>query len=302
MYLIGIDGGGTKTTVILAGKEGNVLKMKQGGPSNLRNVGIGDAAKKIYQLIDDVIDDKSQIALSYIALAAIDEEFFDKKEEILKELKSAGLKGKIVVAGDQLAAFRSGSSQKNGLVAICGTGAAVHGWRNGREAKASGWGFFADEGSAFYIGIEGYRAALKSIDGRINKTEIADLIYEKWKIKDGESLNRRIYSNFMENLPAISLIVSQAADNGDESAQGILKKAGEEMLLSVRTVAGKLEIEDDFPLVLVGGTFSSSFFSSFFKKRIQETYSSVKIILPTKTPAEGAVSLAVEHYKNIIEK
>jgi N-acetylglucosamine kinase-like BadF-type ATPase len=53
-YIIGIDGGGTKTLGTLFDLHGNVIKSVIKGPSNI-SVTEQDAIKTIYEVIDDLI-------------------------------------------------------------------------------------------------------------------------------------------------------------------------------------------------------------------------------------------------------
>lgn len=146
-YVIGVDGGGTKTIAALADLEGRVLTIAKSGSSNPRNVGIKRAAENIAKAIRGLLKNKKRKILStFIGLAALEEEYKLKKEEIKKELlKQRGVSkkalGKITIGSDQIIAFRSATDKKEGVLLIAGTGCVAHGWRAGREAKASGWGW-----------------------------------------------------------------------------------------------------------------------------------------------------------------
>jgi len=156
-YVIGVDGGGTKTIAALATLKGDILLREKSGPSSPRNVGTEKAALSIAEAIHPLLKRKGKIVSTAIALPAIEEEYQEKKEEILNYLRkqkkiSKVFSGKVEIFSDQLTAFRAGTKEKNGIVLISGTGCVAHGWKGNREAKASGWGYFSDEGSAFWAG------------------------------------------------------------------------------------------------------------------------------------------------------
>ncbi|KPJ56774.1 hypothetical protein AMJ49_03825, partial [Parcubacteria bacterium DG_74_2] len=178
-YVIGIDGGGTKTLVALANLEDKILKRTKAGPSNPRNIGIEKSVSNISQGIKKVIKNikKEKIVSIFIALPAVEEEFKPAKKKISALLGFS--QNKINVGSDQLAAFRSGTDKKQGIVLIAGTGCVAHGWRSEKQAKTSGWGYLNDEGSAFWVGQKAYQAIWKDLDGRGPKTLITKLALQK---------------------------------------------------------------------------------------------------------------------------
>ncbi len=295
-YVIGIDGGGTKTAIALANEEGRIFQTERGAPSSWRNVGIENSAKNIYRLIEKIQGEK-KVSVYYITLAAVEEEHKERKEEFISLLRKKGVKGEIVVESDQLAAFRTGTAKKNGIILIGGTGAVACGWRGRRKEKASGWGYLADEGSAFYVGIEGYRSLQKSMDGRAPKTKMQEIIFDEWGIKSGVELNNVIYSDFMRKVPMLSEVVGRAGDEDDKIAKEILREAAKELALTTKTVFYKLRFEESFPMVLSGGMFSSHILKKSVSRRIKKFAPKANIIVPKRKPVEGAVMLAIEYRK-----
>ncbi len=291
MHIIGVDGGGTKTTVALADEKGEIISQEVGGPSNWRNVGVTKSAEVVFSLIKKIKKEK-QISLSYIALAGIEEEWKEKKDDFIKELKEKGLEGEVILGSDQLAAFRAGTDEKEGVIVICGTGTVARGFKNGKDVKASAWGFLADEGAAFYTGIEGYRAVQKAFDERGEKTKIADIMRREWSVETPEELNKKVYGDFLKNIPLLSIMVGEAGREGDKIAISILERSGKEVALYAKTVIKKLGFKEKFPVVLSGGMFNSEIFLSVFKKEIGCFAPKAEIILLEEDPVKGAVKLA----------
>ncbi len=293
-YIIGVDGGGTKTTVALADERGNIIRAKTGGPSNPRNLGVTSATTTISRLINEITEDK-EISASFIALPAVEEEYSGNKEEIKSILKKGGLKGFIKIGSDQLAAFRSGTTESNGVAVIAGTGAVVHAWKNNREAVVSGWGYLADEGSAFHIGIEGFRVIAKDLDGRGEHTEITKILLQKWEVNSANEVRRKIYSDFKTFIPQICIFIEEAATRGDYVASELLKKGGEEVALSLKTAIKELSMEkSSFPVVFCGGMFRSQIFRNLVEKELLKVASKAEVIFPHVEPVKGAVDLARE--------
>lgn len=303
-YVIGVDGGGTKTVAALADLNGKILAIGKSGPASPRNVGIKASVKNVSEAIKKVlkkIGKNEKILSSFIGLPAVEEEFKFQKEEIKKELLkhkeiSPIFKGKVIIGSDQITAFRSSTNKKDGVVLISGTGCVAHGWRAEKEVKTSGWGYLSELGSAFWVGQRGLQAIWKDLDGRGAKTLITKLIFRNWKIKTKENLIEKIYSKKpIKIIPLLSILVNEAGKKGDKIARDILTEVGGELALATNTAIRKLNFQKKkFPLVLVGGMFKSKIVLGTVKKEIKKFAKNSVFIRPTKEPVIGAVKLAIE--------
>ena len=75
-FVIGVDGGGTKTTAAIAGSRGKILAFGKSGPSGPRNVGIKTAAGNIAKAIEKVLKKcgkNKKVLSTYIGLAGVEE-------------------------------------------------------------------------------------------------------------------------------------------------------------------------------------------------------------------------------------
>jgi len=298
-YVIGIDGGGTKTIVALADLKGKILKIAKIGPSSPVNIGVKAAAENISKGIKKVLA-KGEIACTFIGLAAIQEEPRFKKEikkELIKHKEISGIfKGKLEIGSDQIVAFRSGTDEKDGLLIIAGTGCVAHGWRKGKEITSSGWHWLADEGSAFWAGRRVFQSILKDLDGRGRKTTMTNLAFKKLKIKKRENLLEKIYNeNFVKNVSLLSIIADEASKKGDKTAIKIMEQASRELALAGNAVIKKLDFQkQEFPLVLVGSMFKSKIVLNTVEKGIKKMAPRARFIRPKNEPVIGAVKLAIE--------
>ena len=305
-YVIGVDGGGSKTLAVLANLKKEILARAETGPSNLRNVGIKTAGANISEAILKTINGISgkNVFSIFIALAAVEEEFKLEKGKIKKEILkipkiSKTLKGKIEIISDQIAGFKSGTDEKDGLVLISGAGSVCHGWRKNREVKVSGWGWLHDEGSGFWVGRRVFQAIFRELDSRDKKTLLTKLIFQRLKVKTKEDLLFKIYSeNPTKIIPLLSIYCDTAAKKGDRVAKKIMLEAGKKLSLAAKTVIKKLNFQKSrFPLVMVGGMFKSKIVLDTVKREIKKVAPKVQFIQPKVEPAIGAVKLAIEKLK-----
>jgi len=302
-FVIGVDGGGTKTAAALADMNGKIIARAVSGGSSVRDFGIELAAENVAKAIYDLIKRRKNIKIAsvFIGLPAMEEEYKDKKPAIIRELKkqkkiAAIFKGKVEVGSDQLVAFRSGSYAKDGIVAICGTGSAVHGWNGKKEALANNQGWVS-KGSAIWIGNKVMEAVAEDLDGRGKKTILTDLVFKKYKFKDINKLLKFVYQDSKSDLPKLAVLCDEAANQGDKVAQEILIQAGKEIALSVRVVAQKLRFDEQVPLVLVGGVYKSRWMADTAANEIERRYPGKFDFVFAGDPVVGAVKLAIEVVK-----
>ena len=119
-YVIGVDGGGTKTIAVLSNLNGKILAKTKTGPSNPNKFSSERAINNLVEAIEKVSKKypKNKIVFVYIGLAGALERDKERKKEIknklLKEPKLSWLSSKnLIVERDQLVAFQTGTDQKN---------------------------------------------------------------------------------------------------------------------------------------------------------------------------------------------
>lgn len=317
-YVIGVDGGGSKTVAVLANLEGKILARAQTGSASPRNVGLSEAMANVAKAIEKVLKRNKKVSSVFLGLPCLEEEFKNKKGKIKKELLkhkeiSSIFKGKVIIGSDQLVGFRSGTDKKEGMVLIAGSGSVLHGWSGKKEIKISGWGYLTEKGSAFWIGQKGLIALWEELDGLGPKTLITKLIFKKLKIKNKEELIEKVYSkNLIKNILSFSVLVDEAAEKKDKVAKNILIEAAKELALFVKIAIKKLNLprskknlledkpNEKIPLVLIGGMFKSKIILREFKKEVKKFAPKIEFILPKKEPVIGAVKLAIEKLNNAI--
>ena len=298
-FVIGVDGGGTKTACALADLDGKIIKRAVSGGSSVLRYGVKIAAKNIANGIYNVIKAKRsmEIASTVIGLPDIEEEFKDAPPAIIAELKKNKkiakiFKGKVNIVSDQLVAFRAGANGRDGVVAIAGTGTATHGWNGGNEALVNNQGW-VDTGGSEWVGKRVMDAIARSLDGRGEKTALTDKIFKKYKFKDINKLLRFVFQDSRPELAKLSVLCDEAATVGDKVAREILVTAGKEIALSVCVVAKRLGFFEQVPLVLAGGVYKSRGVADTAMNEIERYYPKKFDFVVVGDPVIGAVKLAL---------
>lgn len=309
-YLLGVDGGGTKTTIAVANLKGEIIIEKLINSINFKSVGVEGATKNFVSGINSVIkelknkDDEPFFKSSYFGLAGLNTSY-DKVvyvNIILNESITSYLNPqKSVLCNDTVIGLAAGSMNKNRVIIICGTGSNCYGVNEeGSEAKANGWDYLlADEGSGISMGFKALHAIMRAYDGRGEETLLTKAIFEFLNINSIDELNRWTYDEpFSKNrFASLSLPLCNTAEMGDKVAIKILKEEAEEVIISVSTVVKKLHMENrNFDLVFVGNNFKCiKYFKKIILKNLKNSFPYINYIPLTSKPVEGAIRLALQN-------
>ncbi|MEO8398565.1 MAG: BadF/BadG/BcrA/BcrD ATPase family protein, partial [Ignavibacteriaceae bacterium] len=206
-YLIGIDGGGTKTHCVITNHDGKILFECYGAASNFLIRGTEKVSETILNLIDEC---KNNLKINYSDIESIligttgagrrsDAERLE--EAFIRFSKSQGITfNNFRVESDARIALEGAFSGKPGSILIAGTGSIMFGKDSkGGVHRVGGFGrFIGDEGSGFSIGKKGLTAISKNFDGRGEQTLLTDLINEKFKIDSPGKLIIEIHKNNLD--------------------------------------------------------------------------------------------------------
>jgi N-acetylglucosamine kinase-like BadF-type ATPase len=296
-YVIGIDGGGTKTVAAIANLKGEILREIEIGSTNPNKIGFERTILNLKKLILRISKNK-KVKVAYLGLAGGLERDKEKRERIRKELQKF-FDFPIFVDGDQKIAFRAGTNEKDGIVVIAGTGAIAMGWRGKKEAISGGWDWLiGDQGSAFWIGKKVLEEIGKILDGRRKDFELRKFIFKKLKIKKEIDLYKNFYcEDFVTRVASISKFVDEFSKKGDRFSKEILIEAAKEVSKMAILVIKKLNFKKEkFPVVFTGGMFKSEIFREEIEKEIKKFAPKANFILLNKEPVIGAVKLAIEFF------
>jgi len=254
-YIIGVDGGGTKTLALLGDSDGNVLARGVSGPSNYNVVGFASACAALESAISMTrMDYPGEVSAMCLGLAGA-----GRREDIEQFQKWATQKypGTVVkVVSDAEMLLIAGAPSGPALVLICGTGSIVYGrTATGELLRAGGWGYLlGDEGSGYAIGQAALRAVMHAYDGRGPDTLLSELVLERFCLHAPPELVHAIYRSESPRsaVAALSDLVEQAAERRDSVAIAILEESALELTRALAAVYAKLGASP-VPLIITGG-------------------------------------------------
>lgn len=300
-YVIGIDGGGTKTLLKIADMKGKILLTAEGGASNINSVEKSKVEETINILLNDSVKKIKEVpencSVICIGSAGVDR---PQDKKIMEDIvKKAGFNGFCIATNDAETALYGAVGAEEGLMVISGTGAICYGKnRDGKITRCDGWGhIIGDEGSGFYIGRKALEYVMKSYDGRIKETKLTKAVLSELKLQDPEELINYVYRSGIgkKEIASISRIVGEVQEMDDWAAEEILEDAAEKLFNSASTVMVKLGLQCKNVSIAVNGsviTKNKKFYNEFCK--LVRNFNNKADIIPMKNDAaSGAILMAL---------
>ena len=300
-YLIGIDGGGTKTLGVLTDRNGTVLASAKTGATNPNDVTPEVSADRLSALCHTLLE---QVGLFEKALPETSL-FFGiagginhgpTLEKLLGErLPSAGV---LRVRSDAHILLSGEVPTGDGACIICGTGSVCFLRHREEIHRIGGWGYLLDSGGSGYdIGRDALEAALRAFDGRCEATNLSELLAEHL----GGPVNTRITEIYREGKPYIAScapLVFRAAEAGDAVAFSILRRNARRLAEYIETAWKRLNEHNDsapvfLPVVMGGGISQKA--SPYWRDLVASLVDPdipVKITVAAMPPVFGAVAEA----------
>ncbi len=292
LYL-GVDGGQSSTTALIADEHGRVLGEGVGGPCN--HASAAEGRRKFLAAVGGCMEAACAQAGCSPGTVEFSAACFglsggveDKASYIYELVRSRQYK----LTHDGEIALTGATGGHAGIIIIAGTGSFAFG-RNaeGRTARAGGWGYvYGDEGGAFDITRRALRAALIYEEGWGPATDLLPLLKRAGKAASANELLHRFYGDIpRSSIAAYAPLVTEAAEAGDAVATEIMKEAAHQLCRYVWGVKQQLFPEMRAPWVsYVGGVFRSPALLKYFEVAVKAEVSE-NVAPPLYRPATGAL-------------
>lgn len=278
---IGLDGGGTKTKLIIEDEHGKVLGRGRGGPAQIR-LSPSQAWSSIFHALDEALKE-AKLSINdpgyffHVGMGLAGTELPNACRAFLEKphpFKTIDLRS------DAYTACLGAHNGKDGDIIIIGTGVIGYQVFEGFESQVNGWGFpHGDEGGGAWLGMQAVRHTLKWQDGRGEKSSMLGAIFKQFDLDLTKMIiwaNQAKSTQFAELAP----IVLQYLEQKDPISTQLIERAA----LEINQVGAALEKinKTSLPCSLFGGV--SSFIEPYLEQTLKQR------IVPRKYDAtQGAV-------------
>ncbi|MFT4089356.1 MAG: BadF/BadG/BcrA/BcrD ATPase family protein [Asticcacaulis sp.] len=263
-YFLGVDGGGTKTGFVLMDAAGQTVATHQGGPCYYIQIGFDGLhdllAEGVASVLSQVSAGPEDIAYAFFGLPAHGE---DSNAQSFLDVTPEAVLGhtRYACGNDMICGWAGSLGGADGINIVAGTGSIAYGERAGKKARAGGWGeLFSDEGSAYWIALQGLNAFSRMSDGRLPKGPLHAILRDHFKLKHDLDICGIVFGRerpSRDRIAALSQLVRTAAQAGDAEALRIFDQAGAELAAIIDTIRTQIGYGEDevIPVSYSGGVF-----------------------------------------------
>ena len=298
-WVIGIDGGGTKTVGWAADLAGKVLGRVEKGASNYHTTGLPHFKTVVSGIIEELAVSctvkKNDLQVVSLGLAGADR--LRDKQIIMETLTQLDLPCRYLVNSDAKIAMVAGLGKAEGIILIAGTGSIAYGInQQGEVIRAGGWGHLAsDEGSGYAIGRQALMRGIRAAEGRDKTTVLLGMIMDNLGLTSWDEMIGYINDKTMSKakVAALAQLVATAAAKGDEVASEILLQAGNELAALVESVLTRGFGQQECVQVCTFGGIVGNI--PLIRQQVTAVLADKATIVSSQNqPVAGAVSLALE--------
>ena len=170
--------------------------------------------------------------------------------------RTAGLRAELVLSNDATPLLLAAPPEAGHVIAVCGTGTGFLA-TSGRSApvRVGGCEYLgSDEGSAFDLGLNGLRAAVRGLDGRGRSTALSGLLAAEAGVPVPELARGLAHKPFPKSaVAALAPVVLRAWLDGDPVAAGVVDAAIGELVTGARAARDAAGVGRPWRLSVTGG-------------------------------------------------
>ena len=304
-FVLGVDGGNSKTDVALVGTDGRLLAAVRGGTISHQQVGLERGADRLVELVRAARDaaglepDDPLATQAVYTLAGADSPADITRLSAAFAARPLANVGHVV--NDAFAPVRAGSERGWGVAIICGAGVNAAGiGPDGRTARFAALGAISgDWGGGGDVAMAGLGAAVRARDGRGPRTVLERTVPAHFgRHRPLDVSNAIEHGEITEaDVRHLSPVVFAAAADGDAVARAIVDRLADELVVMATAVVRRLGLlRSDPDVVLAGGVFEAA--DAVFEGRIVDGIHDVvpgaHVARLGALPVTGATLLAMD--------
>lgn len=241
LIVVGVDGGGSKTRVMVTDERGTAVADLEGPASAVRPGQIERSADTIATLVREALaaQGMSHVLPKVLCVGVAGVGRDAERQGLWQSLVSRELAEEIVVHTDGTVALDDAFGDGPGVLLVAGTGSICLGrGPTGALFRCGGWGpVIGDEGSGAWIGRRALSIVCAASDGREPETALTGAILTATQMGATDDLIPWAAGASPADLASLVPAIVSVAEAGDLRANALLSLAIEELALHVRTLA-----------------------------------------------------------------
>ena len=301
--VIGIDGGNSKTEVLVASPDGTVLARRLGPTSSPHLVGLEGTIVTLRAMLADALGD---VALSLAAplaiatcLAGLD--LPEEEDEARAALSTMAPQSQHVVANDTFAVLRAGlDGGSEGVAVVCGAGINAVGVGPAGTARFLALGALSgDWGGGFGIGEAALGAAVRFEEGRGPMTSLTTAIAASFGFARAADVTVAIHRRELPSarLAELAPLVVQHARAGDALAAQLVDRCAAEVASFADAALTRSGLAGAPAHVVLGGSMLAGIdqlIGEMARRHIEAVHPAAQVRFLVAPPVVGALAMAFD--------
>lgn len=299
--LLAVDGGNSKTDVLLVDTTGRVLGHARGEGTNHQSAGgLDRAMARLDELVRRAgVTEQARPALAAVYLAGAD--LPSELAALTDAVAAAGWADKAIVDNDAVALLRTGTQALDAVAVVCGAGInCIARTADGRELRFPSLGpVSGDWGGGQHLGWLTLWHAARAEDGRGPATSLVKAVTEHFGQRTVAETSTAVHLGDIPSgrLGELAPVLFQTASAGDEVARSVVIRQGEEVALLATAALRRLGLLSSPVAVVLGGGVLRARDPLLLKVIRQQLLAAApltKITVLTDPPVIGAALLALD--------
>ena len=287
--ILGVEGGGTKTSWVLAERRETDLRVVDQGklpPANFR-LASPDELRAMFRELP------KEISRAGIFLAGCGTE--GDRHSLTRLCAEIWPDAKVVVGSDRDSGLAAALGSGDGIVVNAGSGSSVTGRRDKRIENAGGWGhILGDAGGGYSLSIQALRLILREYDLNRGEVQFTTKVLRALSLNNLDELVRWAQTADKMEVAMLTPVVFEAAAGGDSRVMEILEEGARVLCEYTEAVASRLQVLAP-KVVLIGGLFQrDSIYNHAFRRRLKKALPDARVTNAERSPELGAAWLAAE--------
>jgi N-acetylglucosamine kinase-like BadF-type ATPase len=298
-FVVGVDGGTTKTIALVADGRGHILGAARGGNSNWTGPDVEIPMQVVVDTVEEALDEAGlsgeDVTMGVFGLAGADwPEDYTRRQAYLQR---SGIARQVIVRNDAVVGWRASTRKRFGVVIAAGTGSNTCVLTpDGQEWC---YGYYVDVGGAWDLAEAAVWAVLREDDGRGEPTALTPRVLEALDCDSPEMVLRRLTAGMLDRRQVASLcpLVFEVAYEGDAVAASLIVEHGEALAEYATAAIRRYDMADlAFDVALAGSVFKGRgpLLIDTITRAIHRVAPRARIVRARFEPAVGGVLLAYD--------
>ena len=299
--VLAVDGGNSKTDVVLLDRKGNVVGAARGAGSNHSHSDHHSAMSVIDSLVAEAAGGPTESVADLAMLCLAGADYPSDSRRLAAGAARFRWADRVVIHNDAIAMLRAGTDSEAAIALVCGAGVNCVGVApGGRRAGFPALGEVSgDWGGGYDIGMAALVAAIRAQDGRGPRTCLAKAVPAYFDLARPSNVVYAMHCGRIdqERLTELPPLVFAAGDGGDPVALAIIDRLAAELVTMVGAIARRLRLtRSSFDVVLGGGVLAAGHPLLYepLTAGILRVAPEARLVMLAAAPVAGAALLALD--------